>query len=156
MRLLAVARDANHYHITHDDLPVATLSLRTGGAGRVELATGGALLLRREDVTGSHFTMTRDPSGPLLRAVRPNPLRRSYAVAIGDRQFTLRARSLWRGDYLLFEGAGAATGTIRHTAARSRDAAADLPADLPLDAAIALFCIVLTIWRQGQGRVDTV
>ncbi len=155
MRLFAVARDANHYHITRNGLPVAALSLRIGGVGRVELADSGALLLQREDSAGSRFNITRDPSSPLLRATRPNPLRRSYDVTTGERLFTLRAKSPWRGDYLLFEGS-AATGAIRHTAARSRDAAADLPDNLPLDAAIALFCLVLTLWRQGQGRVDTV
>jgi hypothetical protein len=155
MRLLAVARDANHYHITRDGRPVASLSLRTGGSGLVELASGGALPLHREGPSGTHYTISREaPATPLLRATRPNPLRRSYDVTIGERRVTLRAESPWRGDYLLFEGA-VTTGSIRHTAARSRDASATLPDDLPQDAAIALFCLILTIWRQGHARVDT-
>ncbi len=162
MRLLAATRDANHYDITRDDRSVATVSLRVGGSGRVELADGGALLLRREDPLGARFTITRDTpavSGeespaPLLRATRPNPLRRSYDIETATRRVSLRAESPWRGDYLLFEG-GDSTGAIRHTAARSRDASASFPDDFPQEAAIALFCLVLAIWRSGHARVDT-
>ena len=162
MRLLAVARDANHYHITRDDRLVATVSLRVGGSGRVELADGGALLLRREDPSGARYTITRDtPAAPCGDLARAPPARRSPQPAAPElryrdsrRRVSLRAESPWRGDYLLFEG-GAVTGAIRQTAARSRDATATLPDDLPQDAAIALFCLVLAIWRNGHARVDT-
>jgi hypothetical protein len=159
MRLLATARDANHYHLTRDDRFVASLSLRVGGMGRIDLADSGALLLRREDPLGAHYTITRDiPAGekspaPLLRATRANPLLRRYVSVIGNRQLTLRARSPWHGDYQLEEG-GAFAGLIA-PAGRSRNASATLPDDIPQDAAIALFCLILAIWRHGAARVDT-
>ena len=159
MRLLATAHDANHYDLTRDDRPVASLTLHVGGAGRIEQADGAALLLRREDALGARYTVAYDTStgaessAPLLRAARSNPLLRSYAVTIGGRQLTLRARSPWHGDYQLEEG-GAFAGLIT-PAGRSRNASATLPDDLARDAAIALFCLVLAIWRQGHARVDT-
>ncbi|HEU0027806.1 MAG TPA: hypothetical protein VFQ25_11880 [Ktedonobacterales bacterium] len=159
MRLLATACDANHYDLTRDDQPVASLRLKVGGAGRIELTDGAALLLRREDALGARYVITYDmptgaePPAPLLRATRSNPLFRSYAVTIDGRQFTLRARSPWHGDYQLDEG-GALAGLIT-PAGQSRNASATLPDDLPQDAALALFCLILTIWRQGYARVDT-
>ena len=163
MRLLAAARDANSYDITRDDRSVATVSLHVRGSGRVALADGGALLLRREDTLGARYTITRETSAtsggqeqpaPLLRATRPNPLRRSYDVELLTRRVSLRAESPWRGDYLLFES-GAVTGAIRQAAGRSRDASGAFPDDLPQDAAIALFCLILAIWRTGHARIDT-
>jgi hypothetical protein len=159
MRLLATARDADHYDLTRDDRLAATLRLSVGGAGRIELADGAALLLRREDALGARYIVAYDMpasaelSTPLLRAARSNPLLRSYAVSIGSRQLTLRARSPWHSDYQLEEG-GAVAGRITPTG-RSRNASAALPDDLTQDAAIALFCLVLAIWRQGHARVDT-
>jgi hypothetical protein len=159
MRLLATARDANHYDLTRDERPVASLSLRVGGVGRIELADSRALLLRREDALGARYTAAyhmpagAEPPAPLLRAARSNPLLRSYVVSIGERQFTLRARSPWHGDYQLEEG-GAFAGLIT-PAGRSRNASAALPDDLAQDATIALFCLVLAIWRQGLARVDS-
>jgi hypothetical protein len=166
MRLLATARDANHYHISRDGQLIATLRLSVGRPARIDLADGGSLLLRREATPRTRYIISHDtpaapdeqPAGPLLRATRPNPLRRSYAVTIGNRQCALRAASPWRGDYLFLEGAafgGAAAGAIRHTATRSRDAIATLPDSLPQETAIALFCLVLAIWRYGHARVDT-
>jgi hypothetical protein len=162
MRLLAAARGANLYHITRDDHPVATLHLKVGGASRAELADGRALLLRREDPLGARFTIIHDqpdqpdagPSPPLLRASRPNPLRRAYEIELASRHITLRAESPWRGDYLVLER-DEPTGAIRPVSARSRDAAADLPDDLPLETAVALLWLVLALWRQGHARVDS-
>lgn len=159
MRLLATARDANHYDLTRDDRLVATLRLNVGGVGRIELADGAPLLLRREDALGVRYSVSYDtpagaePLAPLLRAARANPLLRSYAVSIGDRQYTLRARSPWHGDYQLEEG-GAFAGLVTPTG-RSRNASAALPDDLAQDAAIALVCLALAIWRQGHARIDT-
>jgi hypothetical protein len=168
MRLLAAARGANLYHITRDDHPVATLHLKVGGASRAELADGRALHLRREDPLGGRFTIihdqpaTREAPATLLRASRPNPLRRAYEIEIeaeieielASRHITLRAESPWRGDYLVLER-DELTGAIRPVSARSRDAAADLPDDLPLEAAVALLWLVLALWRQGHARVDS-
>lgn len=159
MRLLATARDANHYDLTRDDRTVASLRLSVGGVGRIELEDGAPLLLRREDALSARYTVAYDtpasaePSAPLLRAARSNPLLRSYAVTIGSRQFTLRARSPWHGDYQL-EESHAFAGLIT-LAGRSRNASAALPDDLAQDAAIALFCLILAIWRHGHARADT-
>ncbi|HEX9038228.1 MAG TPA: hypothetical protein VF808_14695 [Ktedonobacterales bacterium] len=158
MRLLATAHDRNHYDITRDGQPVAALTLRVGALGRIELASGAILLLQREAPLAGRYTIAAEGAGAtrtLLRATRPSPLRRAYGITIGDHLYTLRAETPWRGDYLLIEGADAATGAIRQ-AARGRDATADLPDALPPDAAIALFCFVLALWRQGNARVDTI
>lgn len=161
MRLLAVARSANLYHVILDDRPIATLHLKAGGVSRAELADGGGLLIRRDGPLGARFTITRDPPDPagaapgepLLRAHRPNPLRRVYEIGVTGRQITLRAESPRRGDYLILER-GEVTGAIRQSA-HGRDAAADLPTGLPLEAGVSLLCLVLTLWRQGHARVDT-
>lgn len=159
MRLLATARDANTYDISQDGQMIATISLRVGSPARAELTDGRVFLLRRDDPFGMAFTIVPEtraapPPAPLLRARRTSPLRRSYAVAVASREFTLRAESPWRGDYLLIEG-GTAAGAIRQIA-RSRDATASLPDALPLEAAVALLWLVIALWRQGRARVDTI
>src|SRR5579859_1039946 len=94
------------------------------------------------------------PPTTLLRAARHNLLRRSYDIEMAPHRVSLRAESPWSGNYLLIVEGGV-VGAIRHTAARSRDASGAFPDELPQEAAIALFCLVLAIWRTGHARVDT-
>ena len=159
MRLLATAHDRNHYEMTHDGQPVATLALSAGGTGRVILASGVTLRLRRDSPLLDNYTFTAENTGPggepivaLARAIRPNPLRRSYLLTGPGYALTLRAESPWRGDYLVLRN-GASVGAIRQ-APRGRDASADLPDDLAEDAAIAVFSFILVRWRQGHARVS--
>lgn len=158
MRLLATAHDPNHYDISRDGLSVATLALRPGPLGRISLASAPTLLLRRDSPLRDAYTIAAEGAPPpgdlLLRATRPSSLRRAYAVSAGGQRLILRAESPWRGDYLVIQD-GATVGAIRQ-APRRRDATADLPDTLAPDAAIAVFCLILARWRQGNARVDTI
>lgn len=157
MRLLATAHDANHYEISCEGQSIATLALRPGPLGRITLASGATLLLRRDSSLRDVYIIAAESASsnePLLRATRPSSLRRAYALTLaGGHTLTLRAESPWRGDYLVIQD-GAPVGAIRQ-APRGRDATAGLPDSLPGDGAIAIFCFILARWRQGNARVDT-
>jgi hypothetical protein len=158
MRLLATAHNPNHYEISREGLAVATLALRPGPVGRITLASGPTLLLRRDSPLRDNYTIAAEdaapPGDPLLRATRANSLRRAYAISASGQRLILRAESPWRGDYLVIQD-DALAGAIRQ-APRGRDATADLPDTIAPDAAIAVFCFILARWRQGNARVDTI
>ncbi|HEY7850142.1 MAG TPA: hypothetical protein VIC27_08760 [Ktedonobacterales bacterium] len=153
MRMTAAAQGAiaRRYQIAAEGVPVAEINFPALGPSTASPIAGRTYRLRRVGVLRERLTLEPDAAGAraVASATQRDPLRRDFAVELGDRHLRLRAASPLRSEYLLLDGAQT-IGAVRPAGALRHDAEADLPDDLPLEARIFILWVVLLLWRRRR------
>lgn len=104
--------------------------------------------LYREKLFGGAFII-EDDGQELARAEKPSAFLRSFAVAYGDRRFTLQAASAVVREFRLTEN-DELIGTVRPENALMRKAVIDLSDSIELPVQIFLAWLVLVLWKRDQ------
>jgi hypothetical protein len=117
---------------------------------RAEVTVDGEpYALTRESVLEGTFAM-RSGDRVVASARKPSAFTRAFEVELGGRRLELKAVSVWRREFGLFEG-GSLIGRIAPAAWLGRTAVIDLPDDLPPHAQVFLFWLVLVLWRRSAS-----
>jgi hypothetical protein len=124
--------------------PVAHVVDRSWWSDKGELTVDGVTYIaRREGIVSGAFVL-ESTGGVVMRAEKPSALRRSFIVEHAGRQYTLRAASAWRREFVLLDGS-TRIGSISPEGIFTRRAAVDLPPTLPLT--LRVFIVWLTVMR---------
>lgn len=107
---------------------------------------------------GATYTARRDKSayllesagGVLARAEQPRKWRRELFIEHSGPRYTLRAKSAFRRDLLLLEGA-AQIGSISPEWLFSRNAAVELPKEFPLYLQVFVIWLAMTLWKHADA-----
>ena len=110
---------------------------------------------------GATYTARRERSayilesatGVLARAERPRFWRRELIIEHSNQRYTLRAKSSWRRQFLLFEGA-AQIGSVTPEGLFQRKAAVELPQALPLYLQVFIIWLVMTLWKHEDAAAS--
>jgi hypothetical protein len=113
-------------------------------------------------VQGASYTVHREKSRYVLEsagrvlagAERPRRLFRELVIEHSGHKYTLRAKSVFRREFQLFERA-TYLGSIAPEGLFSRKAAVDLPAELPLYLQVFLMWLVMTFWQEADSIAVT-
>ncbi len=147
---MLTARPSNFWHtrydLARDGVPVAVWdsSLWTSG-GRFELDGRGYRV--RAGTWQTRYEMTDDQGVVVAAAEKVG--RKRWTVQAGDRTYSFRRASVWRGDQELMDG-DTPVGLIKRTSSWRTDATADLPG-LPLPVQIFVLGVVITMWNAAAA-----
>jgi hypothetical protein len=129
--------------------PVAHAADRSWWSDKGELTVQGiTYTARREGVMSGRFVL-ESTAGVLARATKPSALRRSLIVEHSGRQYTLRATSALRREFVLLDGS-TRIGSISPEGIFTRRAAVDLPPALPLTVRVFIVWLTLMLWKHEQ------
>jgi hypothetical protein len=109
-------------------------------------------------VDGNTYRARRDGGSYVLesegkvvaRAKRPRLFARGLNIEHLDHRYTLRAKSAFRRQFVLMDGA-TQIGSIAPQGVFTRKAAADLPETLPLSLRVFIIWLVMTLWKQDDA-----
>jgi len=103
----------------------------------------------REGLASGAF-MLENPGGQVLvKAEKPNALRRSFIVEYEGRRLRLEAWTPF-GRAFVLRGDQGVIGTVKPDSFLSRRTTADLPEDFPLPVRIFLLWLVIILWRRDD------
>lgn len=113
------------------------------------LTVGGeAYRVYREGLMNGDFVL--ESSGVVLaRAQKPSAWRRSFTITHAGRTYTLRAASLFRRAFTLFEGE-TEIGRVSPQGILSRRAEVDLPDAWPLPLKIFIVWLAVLLWKRDS------
>jgi hypothetical protein len=103
----------------------------------------------REGMMSGAFVL-ESPDGVIARAEKPSALRRSLIVEHAGRQYTLRAKSAFRREFLLLDGSSR-IGSISPEGIFTRRAAVELPEAWPLPVRMFIIWLTVMLWKQEQA-----
>ena len=89
-------------------------------------------------------------AGVLARAVQPRKWYRTFVVEHSGHQYTLRAKSAFRREFLLFDGS-TQIGSLSPEGMFTRRAAVDLPQTLPLVMRVFVIWLTMTLWKHADA-----
>lgn len=89
-------------------------------------------------------------AGVLVRAERQRRWFREFVIAHSGRRYTLRARSAFRRQFLLFDGS-TEVGSISPAGCFTRKAEAEFPQALPLFLKIFIIWLAMTLWKHEDS-----
>ena len=101
---------------------------------------------RRTGVMSGPFVL-ESATGVVARATKPSAFRRSFIVEHAGRQYTLRATSSLRRQFILLD-ASTRIGSISPEGIFTRRAAVDLPSTLPLTVRVFIIWLTVTLWKH--------
>jgi hypothetical protein len=109
-------------------------------------------------IQGTTYTASRDKSsyvlestdGVVARAERPRKLFRELIIEHSGQQYTLRAKSAFQREYLLFSGS-TQIGSVSPEWLLSRKAEVELPNEFPLYLQIFIIWLVMTLWKHEDN-----
>ena len=104
------------------------------------------------------YTARRDKSsyilesaaGVVARTEKPRRWRRELIIDHSGRRYTLRAKSAFRREFLLLDGA-VKIGSISPEGLFTRSADVELPKFLPLFLQVFIIWLVMTLWKQEDS-----
>jgi hypothetical protein len=113
--------------------------------------------LRLPDATYSarrqRSTYVLEAAGSVLaRAERPRKLFRELIIEHAGHPYTLRAKSVFSREFLLFERA-TYLGSISPEGLFTRKSTVDLPKELPLYLQVFVMWLVMCFWKHADGAV---
>ncbi|HEV7633345.1 MAG TPA: hypothetical protein VGO41_10185 [Steroidobacteraceae bacterium] len=115
-----------------------------------ELRLEGATYSARRDKS-SYFL--ESAAGELLaRAERPRRWFRELVIEHSGHQYTLRAKSALRRQFLLLEGS-TQIGSLTPEGLFTRKAAVDLPATIPLFLQVFTMWLVMMLWKHDDAAI---
>jgi hypothetical protein len=112
------------------------------------VAGGLEYRISRERAVGTSFVLEGAGSA-LARAEKRSAFRRAFAIAHGGNEYTLRARSAWRREMVLFDDE-VEIGGVAPERAWGRRARADLPQGLPLEFKLFVVWLALVLWKRQE------
>ena len=83
----------------------------------------------------------------LARAKKPSAFRRSFIIEHAGRQYTLRATSAFRRQFLLLEGSRE-IGSLSPEGLFTRRARVDLPQELSLPVKVFIIWLAVILWKR--------
>jgi hypothetical protein len=86
----------------------------------------------------------------VARAKRPRLFARALNIEYSDHRYKLRAKSAFRRQFLLMDGA-TQIGSISPQGLFSRKAVVDLPETLPLFLRVFIIWLTMTLWKQDDA-----
>lgn len=128
--------------------PVALSVDRSWWSDKGELTIHGVTYTARRDGVMSRTFVLESASGVVARATRPSMLRRSFIVEHAGHQYTLRAASTFRREFVLFDGS-TRVGSIKPQGMFTRRAEADLPSTLPLILRVFIIWLTVMHWKRN-------
>ena len=126
--------------------PVADIDVSWWREKGVLTVAGTRYGVRREGLMSGAFVL-ESAGSVLARAEKTSAFVRSFIVAHAGRHYTLRARSAFLREIVLFDGPKE-TGSISPEGIFTRRASADLPEDLPLVVRIFLIWLTIILWKR--------
>ena len=137
------------FAVRRDGETVAEIAPAWVGEQAEVTVAGEPYTLTRESVLEGTFAM-RSGDRVVARARKPSAFARAVDVELAGRRFELRAVSVWRREFGLFDGADL-VGRIGPAAWLGRSAVIDLPDDVPPHAQVFLLWLVLVMWRRAAS-----
>ena len=117
---------------------------------RAEIRAGGqAYSAYRESLLAGTFVL-QSGERALARARKASAFVRAFDIDLAGRPLELKAASVWRREFGLFEN-GVQVGRISPVGWFGRRAVIDLPPDIPLPAQLFLLWLVLVLWRRADA-----
>lgn len=143
---------ARRYSIVADGAPVTEITFPVFGPSSATPIAGQTYRMRRSGTLRERFMLEcdQDETRLVVSATQRDPMRRDFAIETNGRRLTMRAASLLRSEYQLFDG-DRPIGAIRPAGALHRGAEADLPNDLPLEVRVFLVWVALLLWRGRRA-----
>ena len=117
------------------------------------VAGGLEYRISRERAVGTSFVLEGAGSA-LARAEKTSAFRRAFAIAHRGEEYTLRARSAWRREMVLFDGE-VEIGRVAPERAWGRRARADLPEGLPLEVKLFIIWLSLVLWKRQERAAQS-
>jgi len=96
------------------------------------------------------FYVLESATEVLARAERPRKWLREFVIEHSGHRYTLRARSVFRRQLLLFEGS-TEIGSIAPEGLFSRRASVELPPAFPLFLQVFIIWLAMTLWKEDDG-----
>ncbi len=132
--------------ISADGEPITVWNKDTWkNGGSFELAGQGYRV--GADMWGCKYGMSTADGAEVARADRVG--RKHWTIVADGVEYSFERASLWRGDQVLLDKAGAEVGRVRRTDVWRGDAEADLPG-LPLPVQLFAFVVVISMWEAAQ------
>lgn len=100
----------------------------------------------REGMMSGDFIL-ESAGSVLARAEKPSAFHRSFTIDHADRQFTLRAKAVFRRHFLLLDGDGE-IGSVSPEGIFTRRATVDLPEALPLPVKVFIIWLTVILWKR--------
>ena len=98
----------------------------------------------------TNLVRARIAAGVLARAAQPRKWRRELFIEHSGRLYTLRAKSAFRRDLMLFEDSRQ-IGSVSPDGLFTRKAAVELPKELPLFLQVFVIWLAMTLWKHAEA-----
>ena len=85
----------------------------------------------------------------LARAEKPSAFRREFQIEHDGKQYTLKARSIWRRERVLYDG-DQEIGAVVPEGLFNRRARVELPDDLPLVLRLFVVWLTMLLWKRDS------
>lgn len=128
--------------------PVAEVSLSSWRERGTVSIRGVEHRILREGALRGAFLLEAGGS-PLARAEKPSAFRNTFRIEHGGKQYTLKPRSTWRRERVLFEG-NREIGAIVPESCFSRRARVRLPDELPLVLRLFVVWLTMLVWKRDS------
>jgi hypothetical protein len=107
---------------------------------------GAPYKVYREGLANGAFILETTGS-VVARAEKPDAFLRRFLIEYQGRQFTLRAKSAFQREFLLFDGQSE-IGRVAPEGLFQRRAEARLPEELPLPVRVFILWLVIILWKR--------
>jgi len=104
---------------------------------------------RREGIMSGAFVL-ESAAGVVARATKPSAFRRSLIVEHAGHQYTLRATSAFRREFVLLDGS-TRIGSLSPEGIFTRRAAVDLPPTLSLTVRVFITWLTAMLWKHDEA-----
>lgn len=136
-----------NYTISRDGQPMARLSLAMfSEKGELEIA-GAAYQVSRAGWASGAWSMSQD-GFELISAEKPSAFYRRFDVRVGEKAYTLQARSAVGRAFELLDG-DRVIGTFEPVGWLSRKMHVNLPDDFSLAVQVFMTWLVIVLWRRA-------
>jgi hypothetical protein len=103
----------------------------------------------REGMMSGAFVLETAGTG-VARAEKPDAFHRCFVIEHGGRLFTLRAKSVFGREFILFDDGPNEIGFIAPEGIFTRRAIASFPEELPLPVKAFILWLVIIIWKRDS------
>lgn len=136
------------FTVLQGEVPIADIDVsRWREKGELTVA-GATYRVYREGLLSGTFVL--ESAGGVLARAKKTTFFRSFLVEHAGRQYTLRAKSAFRRQLVLLEGAEGSReiGSISPAGLFTRRASVDLPEELPLAVRVFLIWLTIVLWKR--------
>ena len=135
------------FSVTDDAKAVAQSVDRSWWRDKGELRIQDDIYTARRDKSSY---VLESAAGVLARAAQPRKWRRELFIEHSGRLYTLRAKSAFRRDLMLFEDS-TQIGSVAPDGLFTRKAAVELPKEFPLFLQVFVIWLAMTLWKHAEA-----